>query len=104
MLAVIVLQAFATPKPFCRTATCYSVIHHPKSHVSNLSTVQWRRSLHHFRRRLEVTGEIFGLWAAALPWNPIPLNSRRTDMVLAGQFIALWNSRVIVSLNVWRVS
>jgi hypothetical protein len=69
-----------------------------------LSTVQWRRSVHHFRRRLAFTGEIFGLWAAARPWNPIPLNSWRTVMVLAGQFVALWNSRVIVSLDVWRIS
>jgi hypothetical protein len=69
-----------------------------------LSTVQWPHSLHHFRRRLAFTGEIFGLWAAALPWNPIPLNSRRTVTVLAGQFVALQNSRVIVSLDVWRVS
>jgi hypothetical protein len=44
-----------------------------------LSTVQWRRSLHHFRRRLAFTSEMFGLWAAARPWNPIPLNSRRTS-------------------------
>jgi hypothetical protein len=48
-----------------------------------LSTVQWHHSLHHFRRHLAFTGEIFGLWAAALPWNPIPLNSRHTVMVLA---------------------
>jgi hypothetical protein len=47
---------------------------------------------------------MFGLWAAAHPWNPISLNSQRKVMVLAGQFTALWNSRVIVSLNVWRVS
>jgi hypothetical protein len=69
-----------------------------------LSTVQWRRSLHHFRRRLAFTGDIFGLWAAARPWNPVPLNSRRTVRVLTGQFAALRNSRVIVSLDVWRVS
>jgi hypothetical protein len=69
-----------------------------------LFTVQWRHSLHHFRRRLAFTGEIFGLWAAARPWNPIPLNSRRTVMVLDGQIIALRNSRVIVSLDIWRVS
>jgi hypothetical protein len=50
------------------------------------------------------TGEIFGLWAAARPWNPIPLNSSRTVMVRAGQFEALWKSWVIVSLDVWRVS
>jgi hypothetical protein len=43
---------------------------------------------------------MFGLWAAARPWNPIPLNSRRTVVVLAGQFIALRNSQVIV----WWVS
>jgi hypothetical protein len=103
MLAGIVLQAFATPKPSQRTATWYSVIHHSKSHL-NLSTVQWCRSLHSFRRRLTFTGEMFGLWAAASPWNPIPLNSRRTVMVLAGQFVALRNSRVFVSLGVWRVS
>jgi hypothetical protein len=36
--------------------------------------------------------------------EPIPLNSRRTVMGLAEQFIALWNSWVIVSLDVWRVS
>jgi hypothetical protein len=36
--------------------------------------------------------------------TPYPLNSRRTVMVLAGQFIALWNSWVIVSLDIWRVS
>jgi hypothetical protein len=48
--------------------------------------------------------KIFGLWAAARPWNPIPLNPRRTLMVLAGQFVALRNSWVIVSLDVWRVS
>jgi hypothetical protein len=50
------------------------------------------------------TGEMFGLWAAARPWNPIPLNCRCTVMVLAGQFVALWNSGVIVSLDVGRVS
>jgi hypothetical protein len=50
------------------------------------------------------TGEIFGLWAAARPWNLIPLNSQRTVMVLAGQFVALWNSWVNVSLDVWQVS
>jgi hypothetical protein len=65
---------------------------------------QWRHSLHHFRRRLAFTGEMFGLWAAARPWNPIHLNSRRTVMALAGQFVALRNSRVIVSLDIWRVS
>jgi hypothetical protein len=69
-----------------------------------LSTVQWHRSLHHFRRHLAFRGEIFRLWVAARPWNPIPLNSQRTVMVLAGQFIALQNSRVIVSFDVWRVS
>jgi hypothetical protein len=47
---------------------------------------------------------MFGLWAAARPWKPIPLNSRRTVMVLAGQFVALRNSRVIVSLDVWWIS
>jgi hypothetical protein len=47
---------------------------------------------------------MFGLWAAARPWNPIPLNSRHPVMVLAGQFIALWNSQVIVSLDVWQIS
>jgi hypothetical protein len=71
---------------------------------SPLSTVQWRLSLHHFRRRLAFTGEIFGLWEASHPWNPITRNSRRTVMVLAGQIVALWNSRMIVSLDVWRVS
>jgi hypothetical protein len=54
--------------------------------------------------RLSLTDEIFDLWAAAHPWNPIPLSSRRTVMVLAGQFVALRNSQVIVSLDVWRVS
>jgi hypothetical protein len=44
---------------------------------------------------------MFGLWAAACPWNPIPLNSRKTVMVLAEQFVALWNSWVTVSLDVW---
>jgi hypothetical protein len=34
--------------------------------------------MHHFRRRLAFTGEMFGLWAAARPWNPIPLNSQRS--------------------------
>jgi hypothetical protein len=43
-----------------------------------LSTVQWHHSLHHFRQHLVFTGEIFGLWAAARPWNPIPLNSRHS--------------------------
>jgi hypothetical protein len=47
---------------------------------------------------------MFGLWAAAHPWNPIPLNSQCTVMVLAGQFIALRNSQVSVSLDIWRVS
>jgi hypothetical protein len=47
---------------------------------------------------------MFGLWAAARPWNPIPLNSGCTVMLLAGQFIALRNSRMIVSLDVWQVS
>jgi hypothetical protein len=47
---------------------------------------------------------MFGLWAAAYPWNLIPLNSRRTVMVLAGKLIALWNSRMIVSLDIWQVS
>jgi hypothetical protein len=64
----------------------------------------WRRSLHDFRRRLAFTGKMFDLWAAARPWNLIPLNFRRTVMVLAGQFVALWNSRMIVSLDVWWVS
>jgi hypothetical protein len=63
-----------------------------------LSTVQWCHSLHHFRRHLAFTSWIFGLWAAARPWNPIPLNSRCTVMVLDGQFVALRNSWVIVSL------
>jgi hypothetical protein len=35
MLAGIVLQEFATSKPSHRTATWYSMIHHPKSHVSS---------------------------------------------------------------------
>jgi hypothetical protein len=47
---------------------------------------------------------MFGLWADARPWIPITLNSRRTAMVLAGQFITLQNSRQIVSLDVYRVS
>jgi hypothetical protein len=98
MLSGIVLQAFATPKPSHRTATS------PKITRFQLPTVQWRRSLHHFRRRLAFTGEMFALWAAAHPWNPIPLYSRRTVMALAGQIIALRNSWVIVSLDVWRVS
>jgi hypothetical protein len=68
-----------------------------------MSTVQWRRSLHHVRRRLAFTGEIFNLWAAAPPWNPIPLNYRRTVRMLTEQFVALWDSWVIVSLDVWRV-
>jgi hypothetical protein len=49
-------------------------------------------------------GEIFGIWATAHPWKPIPLNSQCTVMVLAGQFAALRNSWVMVSLYVWRVS
>jgi hypothetical protein len=69
-----------------------------------LSTVPWRCSLHHFMRRLASAGEMFGLWAAACPWNSIPLNSRHTVMVLAGQFIALRNSVVIVSFDVRLVS
>jgi hypothetical protein len=69
-----------------------------------LSTVQWHRSLYHFRQHLAFTGEIFGLWTAACPWNPIPLNSECTVMVLVGQIVALWNSQVIVSLDVWQVS
>jgi hypothetical protein len=68
-----------------------------------LSTVQWCRSFGSFRRCLALIGEIFGLWDAHL-WNSIPLNSRRTVMVLAGQFVALQNSRVIVSLDVWQDS
>jgi hypothetical protein len=44
------------------------------------------------------------LWAAACPWNPIPLNSRYTIMVLAGQFVALKNSQVILSLDIWQIS
>jgi hypothetical protein len=55
-------------------------------------------------RRLAFKGKMFGLWAAARPWNTILLNSQRTVMVLAGQFIALQNSCVIVSLDVWQVS
>jgi hypothetical protein len=47
---------------------------------------------------------MFGLWAPTHPWNPIPLNSRCTVLVPAGQFVALWNSWVTVSLDVWRVS
>jgi hypothetical protein len=86
MPAVIVLQAIAIPKHSHQTATWYSVIHHFKSHVSS---------------GVAFTGEMFGLWAAASPLNTIPLNSRHTGMVLAGQFIALQNSRVIVSLDVW---
>jgi hypothetical protein len=35
MLAGILLQAFATPKPSHRTAIWYSGIHDPKSHVSS---------------------------------------------------------------------
>jgi hypothetical protein len=35
MLAGVVLQVFTTPKPSHQTATWYSVIHHPKSDVSN---------------------------------------------------------------------
>jgi hypothetical protein len=104
MPAGIVLQAIAKPKSSRRTATWYSMTHHHKSQVFQLSTVQWHRSLHHFRRRLEFTGEMLGLWAAAGPWNPSPLNSRLTVRVLAGQFVALQNLRVIVSLDVWRVS
>jgi hypothetical protein len=128
MLADIVLQAFATPKPSHRTATRYSVIQHPKSHdsscpLSNGATLYSTlggaymrvgpQSGHCtgtitdvlcFRWRLAFSGEIFGLWAAARPWILIPLNSRRTVMVLAGQFVALRKSRVIVSLHVWRVS
>jgi hypothetical protein len=65
-----------------------------------LSTVQWHHSLHHFRRCLAFTGEIFGLWAAARPWNPIPLNYRRTVMVLVGKLIAPQHSQVIISLNI----
>jgi hypothetical protein len=34
-MAGIVHQAFAIPKPSHRTATWYSVVHHPKSHVSS---------------------------------------------------------------------
>jgi hypothetical protein len=41
---------------------------------------------------------------AAHPWNPIPLNSQRTGIVLAGQFVALRNSQVIASLDIWQVS
>jgi hypothetical protein len=52
---------------------------------------------------LSIHGKIFGLWAAAHPWNPMPLNSQRTVIFLAGQFVALQNSPVIVSLD-WRVS
>jgi hypothetical protein len=68
------------------------MIHHPKSHIFSCALSS------------AFTGEIFGLWAAARPWNPIPLNSRLTVMVLAGQFVALCNSRVIVSLDIWQVS
>jgi hypothetical protein len=100
MLASTVLQALATPKPSHRTATWYSVIHHPTSHVSNCSL----SSVHHFRWCLAFTGKMFDLWTAARPWYPIPLNSRHTVIVLAVQFIALQNSRVIVSPDVWRVS
>jgi hypothetical protein len=39
------------------------------------STVQWHHSLHHFRWHLMFTDEMFGFWAAARPWNPIPINS-----------------------------
>jgi hypothetical protein len=63
-----------------------------------LSTVQWHSSLNHFRRRLAFIGEMFGLLPDARLWYPIPLNSGCTVMVLAGQFIALQNLRVIVSL------
>jgi hypothetical protein len=69
-----------------------------------LSTIQWHRSLHHFKQDFAITGKMFGLWAAARQWNPIPLNSRRTVMMLAGQFVALQNSQVIVSLDIWQVS
>jgi hypothetical protein len=47
---------------------------------------------------------MFGLWAAARPWKLIPLNFRRTVMVLARQFVALRNLWVIVSLDVGRRS
>jgi hypothetical protein len=59
-----------------------------------LPTVLWRRTVHHYRRRLGFTGEMFGSRAAARPWNPIPLNSRRTIVLLAGQFATLRNSQV----------
>jgi hypothetical protein len=103
MLAGIVLQASATPKPSHRTATRYSAIHHSQLTRFQLSTVQWHHSLHHFRRCLVCTGEIFGLWAAAHPCNTIPLNSRHTVMVLAGQFVST-AELTIVSLDIWRVS
>jgi hypothetical protein len=47
---------------------------------------------------------MFGLWAAARPWNPIHVNFQRTVRVLAEQFVALRNSEAIVSLDVWQVS
>jgi hypothetical protein len=114
----------ATSKFHCQHYTCWQVSFsrhspHPNppiglphgivwfitpNHTFPIVTVQRHRSLHHFRRRLAFTGETFGLQAAACPWNPIPLNSQRTVMVLAGQFIALWNSWVTVSLDIWQVS
>jgi hypothetical protein len=72
MVAGIVLQAFATPKPSHWTATWYSVIYDPKS-LFQLSTGQWHHSSHHFRWHLVFIGEMFGLWAAACPWSPILL-------------------------------
>jgi hypothetical protein len=38
------------------------------------------------------------------PWNPIPLNARRTVMVLPEKFVARRSSRMIISLDVWQVS
>jgi hypothetical protein len=83
MLAGIVLQAFATPKPSHRTATWYSVIHDPKSHISSCPLSSG------IALYTTLVGEMFGLWAAARLWNPIPFHSRCTVIVLAGQFVAL---------------
>jgi hypothetical protein len=49
-------------------------------------------------------GEIFGLWAAARPWNHILLNSWTTVMVQVRLFVALQILWVIVSLDIWWIS
>jgi hypothetical protein len=100
MLAGIVLHAFATPKPSRRTATWYSMFLHPKSHVpscplsSGIALHPTLGSAERSHAKRLVYGQLFSHGTPFL--STLDKESR--------QFIALWNSQVMVSLDVWRVS